>query len=250
MLWTTAWLSTPAFPRLAWAYVLPQVLVKSKASQAPPRYPDLLHQIPMGGAWWSPVAHPGFRCFAWISGVSLFGTCGPILTEKPVFTHAGLSHSLFQHVWHFPTLRGHERGLLAAEKHGVVCVTWHAWHSFFLLVLYAPNNLLSIIYVPTWWTCSQSWALQGLRPSGYGCGGNRKWCFAVEFLWPLALEGWLHVQLFLAETWEPDSSSYSKAHSCVFWVSCSHTSLQVHFPSLSQIISLLTIKRWTCKLYS
>lgn len=47
--------------------------------------------------------------------------------------------------------------------------------------------------------------------------------FAVEYLSPLALEGWLHVQLFLVETWEPDSTSYSKAHKlCVLSPLFSH----------------------------
>lgn len=47
--------------------------------------------------------------------------------------------------------------------------------------------------------------------------------FAVECLSSLALEGWLHVQLFLAETWEPDSASYSKAHKlCVLSQLFSH----------------------------
>lgn len=47
--------------------------------------------------------------------------------------------------------------------------------------------------------------------------------FAVGCLSPLALEGWLHVQLFLAETWEPDSASYSKAHKlCVLSQLFSH----------------------------
>lgn len=47
--------------------------------------------------------------------------------------------------------------------------------------------------------------------------------FAVECLSPLALEGWLHVQLFLAETWETDSASYSKAHKlCVLSQLFSH----------------------------
>lgn len=72
-------------------------------------------------------------------------------------------HSCRPFSWSFLNMCGislhskDRRGLLAAEKHGVVCVTWHARHSFFLLALYAPNNLLGIIYVPTWWTCSQSW---------------------------------------------------------------------------------------------
>lgn len=47
--------------------------------------------------------------------------------------------------------------------------------------------------------------------------------FVVECLSPLALEGWLHVQLFLAVTWEPDSTSYSKAHKlCVLSQLFSH----------------------------
>lgn len=85
--------------------MLPQVLVKSKASQAPPRYPDLLHQIFMGEAWWSPTARPGFRCFAWISGVSLYLVLVfQSWQRKPSLFMQAFRMVFSQHVWHFPTL--------------------------------------------------------------------------------------------------------------------------------------------------
>lgn len=90
--------------------MLPQVLVKSKASQAPPRYPDLLHQIFMGEAWWSPTARPGFRCFAWISGVSLYLVLVfQSWQRKPSLLMQAFHMVFSQHVWHFPTLQGQER---------------------------------------------------------------------------------------------------------------------------------------------
>lgn len=143
------------FPRLAWTYTAPQVLVKSKDSQAPPRYPDLLHQIPMGGAWRSPTTHPSFRYFAWISGVSLYLVlCVPVLTRGSMTSvHVNLDSDLFLYMCSIFSHSRHRRRFPAPKKHGVMCVTWLACHSFSLLVKYS-DNLLSIIYESTWWACT------------------------------------------------------------------------------------------------
>lgn len=100
---------------------------------------------------------------------------------------------------------------LATKKHGVMSVTWLTWHSFFLLVKYSDNLLSINICVNLMGLCTVSSECSGLSPPDVGgmVTGN------LRVPSPLSLESRLHALQFLAETWEPDVASYSRAHRLV-----------------------------------
>lgn len=100
---------------------------------------------------------------------------------------------------------------LATKKHGVVCVAWLAGHPFFLLVNYSDNLPSINMHVNLMSLCTVSSECSDLSPPDVGrmVSGN------LGVPSPLSLESRLHALQFLAETWEPDVASYSRAHRLV-----------------------------------